>query len=90
MFEYVTQGQIGKRFGVSSHVIGRWLVTIGLRNFDKTPSEKALQGGFFKEHYDQDRGIHFPVWHADKTIAALDDLFCSLGGAQNQESEKGT
>jgi len=24
--------------------------------------------------YDQDRGIYFSVWHAERTLAALDEL----------------
>jgi hypothetical protein len=90
MFDFVTQTQLGRRFGVTSHVIGRWLVKIGLRNSDKTPSKKAIDGGFVKQHWDDDRGIWFPVWHAEKTIAALEESLCCRGETQSVEAEKGT
>ena len=70
---YMTMRDIGKAHGVSSHVIGRWLTRLGLREGGQ-PTQKARQGGFCKEIYDHDRGIWFWVWRADKTLPALEEL----------------
>ena len=46
---------MGKLFRVSSHVVGRWLVEIGLRTQDKKPSARALNEGFL-DQADNGRG----------------------------------
>lgn len=68
---YVTMREIGEQFKVSSHVIGRWLVDIGLRTADKRPSAEAHQGGYVQQSGLQSGG-YFWKWHGDKTIAALE------------------
>ena len=61
--EFTTMREIGKQFGVSSHVIGRWLVEIGLRTQDKEPSREALAGGYCTRRA-MDRGPgSLVVWH---------------------------
>ena len=70
---YMTMTEIGKYHNQTSHVIGRWLTRIGLRE-NGQPTKKALEGGFCKEIYDIDRNIWFYVWHAEKTLAALENL----------------
>ena len=45
IFDVLTQTQLGKLFGVSSHTIGRWLKEVGLRRPDGEPTQKAIDGG---------------------------------------------
>lgn len=66
----MTMREIGKSFGVSSHVIGRWLIDIGLRTADKKPSAAAHHGGYVEQSGLQNGG-YFWKWHGQKTIAAL-------------------
>ena len=87
--QFVTQTALGKRIGLSFDAIENLLVKIGLRNPDKSPSEKAIDGGFVMDMHD-DRGVSFPGWHLKKTIAALEAVFPSLGGVQKPESKEGT
>ena len=67
---YVTMREIGRYFGVSSHVIGRWLVVIGLRTAERRPSHAAHQGGYV-EQGGLGNGGYFYKWHRARTIAAL-------------------
>jgi hypothetical protein len=69
-FEFVTQTQLGKIFGVGSKVMGKWLTKIGLRDGEHDPTKEALQGGYCKL-FRNDRDIVFFVWHRNKTIEAL-------------------
>lgn len=68
---YVNQTELGTLFGVSSHVIGRWLVEIGLRTADKQPSPAAFRGGYL-EKSGLENGGYFYKWHRAKTVAALE------------------
>lgn len=69
-FEYMSQTELGELFGVTSHVIGKWLAAIGLRE-NKTPSTAAIEAKMVtlvparNEHYNW-------VWHSDRTVAALE------------------
>ena len=70
--EFTTMREIGKQFGVSSHVIGRWLVEIGLRTQYKQPSQEAFAGGYCTRQ-PMDRGPKsLVIWHVTKTVAALE------------------
>ena len=82
---YMTMRAIGKDFGVSSHVIGRWLTRLGLRESGQ-PTDKAKQGGYCQWTYEPDRAIWFWTWHAERTLAAiygLIDKCMELKGAVN-------
>lgn len=68
---YITMRELGTLFGVSSHVIGRWLVEIGLRTAQKRPSPAAFQGGYVQQGGLQNGG-YFWIWHREMTIAALE------------------
>lgn len=70
-FEYVTQTQIGQRRNLTSHQVGRFLKKIGWRNPDGSPTQKAIEGGLCRTH--EDRGCVFWVWHAAKTLAAMEE-----------------
>ena len=49
MSEFLSQTDLGKLFGVSSHVIGKWLLDCGLRTENKKPSRKAFEGGYVEK-----------------------------------------
>jgi len=70
-YKYLNQTQLGKLFGVSSHVAGRWLVEIGLRTPEKKPSFRAFDEKFV-EQADNGRGGYYWCWDREKTIAALE------------------
>ena len=70
--EYWTMTEIGKLFGVSSHVIGRKLNEIGLRNGRK-PSRDAFNGGYCEERWASDLRGYCWAWAKTKTIEALQE-----------------
>ena len=70
IFKHMTQTQIGKLFGVTSHVIGDWLKEIGLRDPDGKPTEEAHDGHYCKQAPSGPTGYHW-AWDAEKTVAAL-------------------
>jgi hypothetical protein len=70
IFKLMTQTQIGKLFGVTSHVVGDWLRTIGLRDPDGKPTQKAQDGGFCDTAPSGTTGYHW-VWTSEKTVSAL-------------------
>jgi hypothetical protein len=69
-FKHMNQTQIGKLFGVTSHVVGNWLREVGLRLSDGSPSEMAHEGGFCKTVPSGASGYYW-AWHSERTIAAL-------------------
>jgi len=69
----MTMREIGKLYNVSSHVVGRWLTRLQLRE-DGQPTDKAKAGGYCTFTCSQDRGICFYVWNAEKTLAALESF----------------
>lgn len=70
--EHLSQTDLGKLFGVSSHVAGRWLVEIGLRTKEKRPSRTAFDGGFVKQAPTGRGSGYFYVWHRQKVTHALE------------------
>lgn len=73
MSDHLSQTDLGKLFGVSSHVIGKWLGDCGLRNEFKKPSKRAFEEGFVNTAGTGREvvGSYFYVWHKAKTVAAL-------------------
>lgn len=70
-FKCLTQGQLGSLFGVSSHVIGKWLTAVGLRDEQtKKPTREAHRQGFCDTAPSGASGYHW-VWQAEKTVTAL-------------------
>jgi hypothetical protein len=65
--------EIGQLFGVSSHVVGRWLVGIGLRTPEKFPSTKAFKGGYTNKAPNGRGSGWYYVWDRDKTVQALEE-----------------
>ena len=69
-FPYMSQTQLGKLFGATSHVIGDWLRNLGLRDEDGMPTRKAQDGHFCKQTIAGEKGTLW-VWNSEKTVAAL-------------------
>ncbi len=65
---------LGKLYGVSSHVVGRWLKELGLRTEDGRPSSDAFEQDYVSQHPSRRPGTYFYVWDAQKTTAILDGL----------------
>lgn len=73
MNAFLSQTDLGKLFGATSHEVGKWLVACGLRTRDKKPSQQAFDEGFVKTA-GTGRGVvgsYFYVWNEQKTVAAL-------------------
>jgi len=70
---YLTLTEIGRHYGVNNRTPGKWLARLGLRGSDGEPTERARRGGFCKMVFLEDRGISFPVWHAARTLALLEE-----------------
>jgi hypothetical protein len=64
--EFLTMREIGKVFGVTSHVIGGKLKELGLRTVDGKPTYKAFQGGYCEQRWTEDREHYCWAWHAEK------------------------
>lgn len=71
-YETLTQRQIGRLFGVSSHVIGKWLVEVGLRTADQRPTQAAHEGEFCEMAPSGTSGYHW-VWCSEKAVNKLID-----------------
>jgi len=72
MNEYENLTDLGKRFGVTRNVLGKWLVEIGLRTNELKPSPLAFDGGYVKRvPHNRNQNGYFYVWHHTETIAAL-------------------
>lgn len=71
--QFVTMRQLGTWLGVSSHVVGRKLKEVGLRNSEGRPTEKAKADGFTKSVFVEET---FPliVWNEEKILAILRPL----------------
>jgi len=74
MREFINLSQLGKRYRVTSHVMGKWLVECGLRERRGNlfaPSQKAHAGGFVQvQPSGNGAGCNF-LWHQARTEAAL-------------------
>lgn len=74
MDEYASLTQLGKLYGVSSHVVGRWLKGLGLRNEDGKPSCQAFAECYVAQRPSRQPGTYFWTWHREKTTALLDNM----------------
>lgn len=79
--EFLTMKEIGKAFGVSSHVVGRKLKELGLRTSGGKPSPAAFRGGYVDQHWSADRANYCWAWEKTKTLAVLEktSLTCLMG-----------
>lgn len=71
-FSTLNQKQIGEHFGVSSHVVGRWLKEVGLREPSGEPSPSAVEAGFVEAVDLGDGTRPFWVWRK-KTVDYLEE-----------------
>jgi hypothetical protein len=69
--KFLRMTDLGKLYDVSSHKIGKWLAQIGLRE-NGNPSSVAYTGGFVKSAANGRNDGYFWVWHATKTVGALE------------------
>ena len=69
-FKHMTLTQLGQLFGVSSHNVGKWLKSLGLRDEEGLPTKKAHDGRYCKQTLAGDKGTLW-VWESEKTVAAL-------------------
>ncbi len=70
-YKNLTQTQLGKLFGVSSHAVGEWLLKCGLRDVKtKRPSAEAHRNGYCDTAPSGPSGYCW-AWDAEKTVAAL-------------------
>ena len=71
--EFKTMRDIGKVLGVSSHVVGRALKSIGLRTPEGKPTENARDCGYVRT-VPMMEGFYLDIWHAEKTLRVLRPL----------------
>lgn len=69
---FCTMKEIGKLFGVTSHVVGRKLKELGLRTDEGKPSRKAHEEGYCGQKWTQDAQHYLWAWHQGKTVEALE------------------
>lgn len=81
--------QIGALYGVSSHVVGKWLAELGLRDGGK-PTAKAFQGGYCEQAPNGQNGKYYYVWNKKKTLQALKAAGHIFPGQETKEEQKPT
>jgi hypothetical protein len=69
--QHLSLTELGHLYGVSSHIMGRWLKDMGLRTADNQPSDRAIRDGYVSKRPSTQPGSYFWVWHSKKTIEAL-------------------
>ena len=70
---WVSQTELGKMYGVSCVVIGRWLKEVGWRCDDGTPSTEAFLTGVVSKRPSRNNG-YFYVWSKHDVINIFQDL----------------
>ena len=70
--EFLSLTELGKLYGVSSHKMGKLLMDLGLRDKSKKPSRTAFENRFVQQRDSTQPGTYFWVWHAAKTMWALE------------------
>jgi len=74
MNDYLSQTELGRIYGVSSHQVGKWLKSLGLRTPNGRPSSEAFSEGMVDQRPSRGIGTYFYVWHAQKTTDLLDRM----------------
>ena len=74
MNEYLSLTELGRIYGVSSHVVGKWLKGLGLRASDGSPSAQAFNEKYVSQRPSRQPGTYYHVWHAQKTTDLLDAM----------------
>ena len=74
MNDFLSLTEIGKLYGVSSHVVGRWLKNLGLRTESGSPSIQAFNEKYVSQRPSRQPGTYYHVWDAKKTTDLLDGM----------------
>ncbi len=70
--KYVSMTALGKRFGVSSHTVGRALKDRGVRLPNGEPTPNAIQAGLVaRRPTPRQEWVMYWVWHEDLTPTYL-------------------
>lgn len=69
---FISLTKLGVLFGVSSHKVGQWLIDIGLRTEEMTPSRTAFDGEYVQQAPTGRGTGYYYVWNSENTIAALE------------------
>lgn len=72
MNDYITMKEIGRLFGISSHVVGRALKELGHRTHDGRPSGQAFAERMVDQKWTADQANYLWAWHAEKTCTILE------------------
>jgi hypothetical protein len=72
--EYLSLTELGRIYGTSSHVVGRWLKGLGLRTKDGRPSPDAFADGYVSQRPSRQPGTYYWVWNTAKTTTILDGM----------------
>ena len=78
--EFSSQRELGELYGVSSHVVGKWLKDLGLRTGDGRPSTEAFSGNYVLQRLSTNPGTYYYIWNTEKTT----NLFDSMGYPRNK------
>lgn len=70
--EFSTMREIGKMFGVSSHVVGKKLKAMRLRTEDGKPSDHAFALKLVEQRWADDGEHYCWAWHTAKTVPILE------------------
>jgi hypothetical protein len=73
MNDYLTMKELGRLFGVSSHVVGKKLKEAGLRTADGRPTKAAFNGGFCSQRWAPYMAGYCWAWANETTLRALED-----------------
>lgn len=87
MNEFLSLTELGKLYGVTSHNVGRWLKTLGLRTDDGKPSQRAFQDGYVTQRPSTQPGTIFYVWNTKKTTDLLDSLCYPRASADPEQRQ---
>lgn len=68
-YEFMPMKAIGQLFGETSHKVGKWLQTIGLRDIEGKPTNQAYSGGFIEQRFFNNCYTNY--WHTVKTVEEL-------------------
>jgi len=85
MNEYLSLTELGRIYGVSSHVVGKWLKGLGLRASDGSPSAQAFNEKYVSQRPSRQPGTYFHVWNAKRTTALLDGMCYPRAGLDPDE-----
>ena len=87
VFPTLTLGQLAEYFGVTSHVIGRWLKDIDFRSTNGRPSQQAIEAGVAQPVRPSNGGKPFWAWTKEKSLQLLEASgYKRLGPPKIQEA----